>query len=88
MRLSREVDNRVGLLLGDQRVNKLRVRDVAADKPVIGTVCHRRDVIQIAGVGKFVEIDDAMSGGHQHAYECRSDESCAAGDDKFHWQSQ
>ena len=64
MRLGGKVDERPGLLFGEYALDELAVANIALDK------AHARrtdvgDVLQIAGVGQLVEIDDAVIRGRR-----------------------
>ena len=59
MGLRREVDDVVRVILPDERRHKLLVADIAVDKEVPGVVLDILQILQIAGIGQGVQIDDA-----------------------------
>ena len=57
MRLGREVDHRLRLMLAKQFAHEVQVADIAMHE-VMAISRHRRQRLQIAGVGEAVEVDD------------------------------
>ena len=60
MRLRRKVDDDIGLYLLEKAVDKLAVRDVAADKAVVRRIFDRLAVFKVAGIGQLIEVDDLI----------------------------
>jgi hypothetical protein len=58
MRLCREVYDRSWLMLGKELGDQLGVSDVTSDKCVPGIPFKGGQILEIASVGKLVEIDD------------------------------
>jgi hypothetical protein len=90
--LDRAVDVRLGGEVVDQvaafhdLADDDRIADVAAHELVAWIVLHRRQVLQIAGVGQLVEDDDAAVARlrQQQLHEVAADESGATGDQDPH----
>ena len=59
MGLRREVDDEIRVILPDERRHQLLVADIAVDKDVPLVVLDILQVLQIAGIGQGVQIDDA-----------------------------
>jgi hypothetical protein len=85
MRLRGKVDQRPGFLFVKDLLYQPTIANISLDK------AHARrtdigDVLQIAGVGQFVEIDNAViRSGRQQSYEITADKSATAGDQyRFH----
>ena len=60
MRLSRQVDDSVHLLLLHELVEGLEVADVHSDEPVIRLVLNVLEVLEVAGIGQLVEVYDPV----------------------------
>ena len=82
--LSREVHDRVDVLLLHQGRHAVRVADVHFDEPVIRCALDVLEVGEVAGVGQGVEVDDphVRVAGDPTAHDMRSDEAGTAGDEK------
>lgn len=59
MGLRREVDDEIRVILPDEGRHKLLVADIAVDKDVPLVVLDILQVLQVAGIGQGVQIDDA-----------------------------
>jgi hypothetical protein len=63
-------------VLREQRAHQHTVADVAADKPVARIALDRREVAEIARVGKFVEVDNRLiARGEPVQYEVGADKA-------------
>jgi hypothetical protein len=73
-------------MLRQQAANQFAITDVTADEDVVRVRAQRGQRVDIAGIGQFVEIDDAEAAlRHEAEHEIAADESGAAGDqDRFH----
>ena len=80
VRLGGEVDYRVSL--GRERVDELRVADVALHEPIAGLAFELDEVGQIARVGQLVQHGDldVRARGADQPNEVRADETCCPGD--------
>ncbi len=80
MRFSGEVDHCIGLRFLKNSAQPFQAAKVCFDETVAGMICHLRQVLQVARIGKRVNIDDfkrwVLDG---KADEARSDETRAAG---------
>lgn len=59
MGLRRKVDDEIRVILPDERGHKLLVADIAVDKDVPLVVLDVLQVLQIAGIGQGIQVDDA-----------------------------
>ncbi len=82
MRFGGEMDDGVGLHLGHQIVDQLRVANVAVNEAIAGIFGDRKKIFQIPGVGELIQIHD-LGGACGHPYKGAADESGAARDKKF-----
>ena len=82
MALGREVYHPVDGVLAEELSHPLVVADIGLYESVVRGVLDVREVGQIAGIGQFVEVDDAVSGVlvYEQAYHMASDEAGAARD--------
>ena len=84
MGFSREMDDTVGLEVPDNRFHQTGVRDIALDELISGIPCDGHQVIQIAGIGKFVQVEDVVVGLSDLLQdEVAADKACSSGDDYF-----
>ena len=84
MGFSREMDDTVGLEVPDNRFHQTGVRDIALDKLVSGIRCDGFQVIQVASIGGFVQIEDVVVGLSELLQdEVAADKACSASDDYF-----
>ena len=60
MALRRKVYDNIRLLRLKQVKYKLPVRNIPADKLVIGGVLHLRQVLQVSRIGQKIQVDDLM----------------------------
>ena len=60
MRFGGQVDDRVYLKTAEKGFDQLGIGDVALDKAVVGRLFDILQVLQIAGVGQFVQIEDPI----------------------------
>jgi len=83
--LGREVDDGVGA--GEGRAHDTGVADVPAHERVARVALDVAQVLEVAGVGEFVEVDDldVLMGAQQVTDEVRADEPGAAGDKDVLW---
>ncbi len=84
VRLGGEVDDGVGVT--HRLFNLGGVADVALNEAVAGVVLDVAQVVEVAGVGELVEVDDiVVVMAQEPAHEVGADEAGAAGDeDGFH----
>ena len=82
MGLGGEVHDGAGLMLGEQARNQFGIPDIAADKGVAWISLEGGKVLEIAGVGELVEIDDGvLLQGDPVEDEVGTDEAGSAGDE-------
>jgi len=62
MRFSREVDDSTRLVLGQQSGDEVKVANAAFDEHMPCIAVERGEILQIAGVGQLVEVDDGFVG--------------------------
>ena len=55
-----KVEDGAGLVRSQQLADQGRVAKVALNKDVLGVTGDRRQVLQIAGVGQLVQVDDSF----------------------------
>jgi len=85
--LGGEVDDGARLLFGEQFADQGAVADVALDEDVALVAVQAGEVLQVAGVGEFVEIEDRLVVLSQPVEdEVRADEAGAAGDENHEIQ--
>ena len=87
MALGGEVDDGIDAVVTDNLLDRLAVRDVAAHKGMARVICRMTQVIQVPGIGQFVEDHQFVTRVFsQHvAHEVGADEARAAGNEKvFH----
>ncbi len=69
------------LVFSQQFGDQCRIADVAVGEDVAGVVFQADQVLEIAGVGEFVEIDDGLiAAGQPVEHKIGADESGAASD--------
>ena len=79
MRLGRKIDHGAGLVLGQQAGHQRGVADVALHEDVAGVALHAGQVVQIACVGEFVEVDHGLVAvGYPVEHEVGANEAGAA----------
>ena len=61
VRFGGKIDDGAGLMLGKQLGDKVEVADVALDEEVARVAAQRCEVLEVAGVGQRVEVDDGLS---------------------------
>ena len=83
MAFSREVDHPVHLLLLHKGMHRVEVAHVRLDEAVVRRVLDVAKVFKVAGIGKFVHIDDPVFRifRHEQTDDVAPDEARAAGDD-------
>jgi len=80
-----KVHHRIGLVLGEDFIQRGAVADVGLHEGVSLAVCHAADAVQIACVGKFVQIDHAvLRVVDDVAHNGGADKACAACYEDFH----
>jgi hypothetical protein len=73
------MDDRVGLLTGQQRFNQMPVADIAFDDAIAVARFHCAEVLEIPSVGKLIEIHHPMAGlADEQSDKGRTDESGSA----------
>ena len=85
--LGRQVDDRVDVVPGEEAPQGLEVAYVAPLEDVVGLRLDVGEVGQVARIGEFVEVDDAVVGifADEEPRHVRADEPGAAGyEDVFH----
>ena len=82
MRLGGKVYDRPWLMLGKEFGHQLRITDITFNEKVAWIPPQRSKVLEIAGVGKFVEIDDGFLLKRQPVeHEVGADEAGTASDE-------
>ena len=82
VRFGGKIDDGAGLVLGEQLGDEVEVADVALDEDVARVALERGEVLEVAGVGQRVEVDDGLVGmGQPVEDEIAADEAGAAGDE-------
>src|SRR5690606_22844696 len=76
-----EIEDRVGLVFGQQAVQQPAVADVALDEDVVRVPLQWFQRVPVSGVGEQVQVDHAHAAGNRVQHEVRADESGAAGDE-------
>jgi len=80
--LGGEVHDHVGAVLGEHRVHRGRFGDVRPHERVALVLLDVGQVLEVAGVGQCVDVDDlVVAAEQQHAHEVRADEAGTAGDE-------
>ena len=81
VRFGGEIDDGAGLVVGEEIHHEIEVADVAVDEHVTGVAIQRGEVLEIARVGKRVEVDDRLVRLRQPVEdEVAADEASTAGD--------
>ncbi len=77
-----EVDDGAGLVFGEQFGDQVEVFDVAFDEDVARIALQRGQVLQVAGVGEGIEVEDRLAGTRYPVQDkvC-ADEAGATGDE-------
>jgi hypothetical protein len=76
----REVHDRAGLVLVQELAHQSAVVDVSAHEDVLLIACERTEIVEVAGIGQLVEIDDGrLLMGEPFEDKVRADETRAAG---------
>ncbi len=84
MGFSCEMDDAFGLEVLNDGFHQTGVRDITLDELVSGIRCDGFQVIQIAGIGKFVQVEDVVVGLSDLLQdEVAADKTCSACDDYF-----
>ena len=60
VRLCCKVYDRIDLFLPHQCQNRIDVADISLDEAVVGTILYVLEIGKVAGIGQFIEIDDAV----------------------------
>ena len=82
MRLGGEVHNSARLVLGEDFVDEDAIADIPSNKDVARIGLKRSEILQVAGVSKFVEIDDGCGFRLDPVEnEVRADKTGTAGDE-------
>jgi len=77
--LGGEIDDRARLVFGQQFANQGTITDVALHEEVPTVALQTGQILQIAGIGELVEIEDRFVVGFKPVeYEVRADEAGAA----------
>ena len=85
MRLSREVDDGAGSVLVQKAGKQRSIPKIAVHKHVACITVQTGEVLQVAGVGEFVQVDDRLvAGGQPVDHKIAADEAGAAGDKYGH----
>ena len=79
MALCRKVNNPVNIVVGEHLLDGWKIADVGFYKYIVWFAFNIFKVCQIACVGEFVEIDDAVIGVfvHKKTYHVRPDKTSA-----------
>src|SRR5574343_299223 len=76
-----KVDDGAGLVLGQQARNQGAVADVALHEDMAGVALQAGQVVQVARVGKLVEVDNRLVAACEPVeHKIGANEACAAGD--------
>ena len=82
VRFGGKIDDGAGLVLGKQFGDEVEVADVALDENVAGIATQAGEILEVAGVGQRVEVDDRLVGLRQPVEdEIAADETGTAGDE-------
>ena len=82
MRFGRKVDDGTRLVLRQQAIDQGAVTDVALHEDMARVALQAGQVVQVAGIGELVEVDDALRvAGKPVEYEVGADETGASGDE-------
>ena len=82
VRFGGKIDDGAGLVLGEQFGDEVEVADVALDEDVARITLQGGEVLEVAGVGQRVEVDDRFIRLRQPVEdEIAADEAGAAGDE-------
>ena len=80
MRLGREMHDGARPMLRQQSIDHGTGADVLADEDMARVTVQRGQILQVAGIGEFVEIDDRLArGGNPVENEVCADKAGAAG---------
>ena len=81
MGFGRKVQDGSRFVFGQQTGHQIFVTNIALNEDVTLVVSQRRQVVQIAGIGQFVQIDDGLiMAGKPCVDKIAADKTCAAGD--------
>jgi hypothetical protein len=61
MTFGREIDDRAGFVLGQQRVEHVAVTDIGLHKDVSGVAVQAGKRLKVACIGEFVDVDDWLT---------------------------
>ena len=82
VRFGGKIDDGAGLVLGEELGDEVEVADVALDEDMARVALQGGEVLEVAGVGQRVEIDDRLIGmGQPVEDEVAADEAGSAGDE-------
>ena len=86
MRLGSEVNNAVNMLFLHEGIDSVEVAYIRTDKTVVGTVLNILEVGKVAGISKFIDVDDTIVGIliDKKPYHMTPYKSGTAGDDDIH----
>ena len=81
VRFGGKIDDGAGLVLGEQFGDEVEIADVALDEDVARIALQSGEVLEVAGVGQRIEVDDRFIRLRQPVEdEIAADEAGAAGD--------
>ena len=82
VRFGGKIDDGARLVLGEQPGDEVEVADVALDEEVARVALQGGEVLEVAGVGQRVEVDDGLIGlGQPVEDEVAADEAGTTGDE-------
>lgn len=79
MALRSEIDHRIGFVRMQQKLDQLRIADIAMHKKMVRIVPQGGKVIRIPGIGQLVEIDHPIAGRAARKHIAGADEPGAPG---------
>ncbi len=85
MTLGSEMDDAVDFVLRDDAAHLVEVSDVGFDEGIVGFVLDILQIGEVAGIGKFVEVDDmvVVVFVYEQADNMASDETSTTGDENI-----
>ena len=83
--LGGEMHDDVGLVILEDAAERAGIADVGVFEAVARVVGDTGQIVEVAGVGQLVEVQDLVIGvGDEVAHDSRADEACASRHDEAH----
>ncbi len=79
MAFRREMNDRIGLMHGQQATHEFAVKNRPVNELVRGIAAERGQVIDVAGVSERIEVDDPVTTAYSFEHKVGADETSASG---------